>query len=65
MYQDLLMDIKVNDPEDGTKVAFSVNGTGQYSKINEKPVFKIGIPQGDDVITMDQLGEEFGGMGTY
>ncbi|MEK3772156.1 hypothetical protein MKY14_26910 [Paenibacillus sp. FSL R5-0887] len=65
VYQDLLMDVKVNDPEDGTKVAFSVNGTGQYSKINEKPVFKIGIPQGDDVITMDQLGEEFGGLGTY
>lgn len=65
VYQDLLMDIKVNDPEDGTNVAFSVNGTGQYDKINEKPVFKIGIPQGDDVITMDQLEEQFGSLGTY
>jgi hypothetical protein len=65
VYQDLLMDIKVNDPEDGTNVAFSVNGTGQYDKINEKPEFKIGIPQGDDVITMDQLEEQFGSLGTY
>jgi hypothetical protein len=65
VYQDLLMDIKVNDPEQGGNVAFSVNGTGQYSKINEKPQFKIGIPQGDDVITMDQLEEQFGSLGTY
>lgn len=65
VYQDLLMDIKVNDPEEGTNVAFSVNGTGQYSKINEKPEFKIGIPQGDDVITLDELEEQFGSLGTY
>ncbi|WP_339318131.1 hypothetical protein [Paenibacillus sp. FSL R10-2734] len=65
VYQDLLMDIKVNDPEEGTDVSFSVNGTGQYGKINEKPEFKIGIPQGDDVITMDQLEEQFGSLGTY
>lgn len=65
VYQDLLMDIKVNNPEDGTNVAFSINGTGQYDKINEKPEFKIGIPQGDDVITMDQLEEQFGSLGTY
>ena len=65
VYQDLLMDMKVTVPEDGTNVAFSVSGIGQYNKINEKPEFKIGIPQGDDVITMDQLEEEFGSMGTY
>lgn len=65
VYQDLLMDIKVSDPEEGTNVGFSVNGTGQYSKINEKAEFKIGIPQGDDVITMDQLEEQFGSVGTY
>lgn len=65
VYQDLLMDMKVTVPEDGTNVAFSVSGTGQYDKINEKPEFKIGIPQGDDVITMDQLEEEFGSLGTY
>lgn len=65
VYQDLLMDIKVSDPEEGTNVGFSVNGTGQYSKINEKAEFKIGIPQGDDVITMDELEEQFGSVGTY
>lgn len=65
VYQDILMDLKVNDPEDGTNVAFSVNGTGQFSKINDKPDFKIGIPQGDDVITMDQLEEQFGGLGAF
>ncbi|MFD2408281.1 hypothetical protein HQN87_31045 [Paenibacillus tritici] len=64
VYQDMLMDIKVNDPEKGENVTLSMNASNQYSKINEKQTFKIGIPQGDDVITLEELQQQFGGMGT-
>lgn len=65
VYQDLLMDIKVNDPDTSTKVGLSLTGSSQYSKINEKAEFKIGIPEGDAVITLDELQKQFGGLGTY
>ncbi|MCL6606179.1 MAG: hypothetical protein K6T94_25210 [Paenibacillus sp.] len=65
VYQDLVMDIKVTDPDKGTNVGLSMTGSNQYSKINEKPAFKIGIPQGDDVVSMEELQEQFGVMGTY
>lgn len=65
VYQNLVMDIKVTDPEEGTNVGLSLTGSNQYSRINEKPEFIIGIPQGDDVVSMEQLQEEFGVMGTY
>lgn len=64
VYQDMLMDIKVNDPDKGENVTLSMNASNQYSKINEKQTFKIGIPQGDDVITLEELQQQFGGMGT-
>lgn len=63
VYQDLLMDIKVNDPDKGENLSLSLNASNQYSKINEKQTFTIGIPQGENVITMDQLEQEFGSMG--
>ncbi|WP_151737977.1 hypothetical protein [Paenibacillus tengchongensis] len=62
VYQDLLMDIKVNDPEIGQNVGLSLTASNQYSKINEEQTFTIGIPQGDDVITLEELQNEFGGM---
>lgn len=65
VYQDMLMDIKVNDPEQGENIGLSLTASNQYSKINEKQTFKIGIPQGDDVITMEELQQQFGGLGTY
>jgi len=65
VYQDLLMDIKMTDPDAGTNVGLSVTGSNQYSRINEKPEFKIGIPQGDDVVSLEELEEQFGGMGAY
>lgn len=65
VYQDLLMDFKVNDPDKGENVSLSLSANSQYSKINEKQTFKIGIPQGDNVITMEELQKQFGGMGTY
>lgn len=65
VYQNLLMDIIVKDPEQGTNVSLSLTGSNQYSKVNEKQTFTIGIPQGDDVVTMEELQQQFGGMGTY
>lgn len=64
-YQELLMDIKINDPDQGENVGLSLTASNQYSKINEKQTFKIGIPQGEDVITMEELQQQFGGLGTY
>lgn len=64
VYQDLLLDIKMSNPEDKTNIGLSLTGSNQYSKINEKADFKIGIPQGDAVITMDQLQQQFGGAAT-
>ncbi|MEC0171371.1 DUF6612 family protein [Paenibacillus graminis] len=64
VYQDLLMDIKVNNPDKGENVSLSLTASNQYSKINEKQTFTIGIPQGDDVITMDELQQEFGSIGS-
>ncbi|MFC3750648.1 hypothetical protein [Paenibacillus sp. GCM10012306] len=61
VYQNLLMDFKVNIPEDNTNIGLSVTGSNQYSKINEKADFKIGIPQGDAVVTLDELQKQFGG----
>ncbi|AIQ26856.1 MULTISPECIES: DUF6612 family protein [Paenibacillus] len=65
VYQDMLMDIKVNDPEQGENVALSMTASNQYSKINEKQTFQIGIPQGEDVITLEELQQQFGATGTY
>ncbi|MNO09009.1 hypothetical protein D3C81_2319560 [compost metagenome] len=58
------MDIKVNNPDKGENVSLSLTASNQYSKINEKQTFTIGIPQGDDVITMDELQQEFGSIGS-
>ena len=44
--------------EDEVKLAFT--GSNTYTKINEKPEFKINIPTGDDVITMEELEEMMG-----
>ncbi|WP_019914437.1 DUF6612 family protein [Paenibacillus sp. HW567] len=65
VYQDLLMDFKVNDPDKGENVGLSVSASSQYSKINEKQTFKIGIPKGEDVITLEELQQQFSSLGTY
>lgn len=65
VYQDMIMDILVKDPELGENIGLSLTATNQYSKINEKQTFNIGIPQGDDVITIEELQQEFGGLSTY
>jgi hypothetical protein len=55
VYQDLNVNVEMNDPETKDNVKLSVTGYSQYSKINEKATFKIGIPTGDQVLTIEQL----------
>ncbi|WP_042202116.1 hypothetical protein [Paenibacillus camerounensis] len=64
-YQNLLMDVVVKNPEQGQNINLSLTGSNQYSKINEKQTFVIGIPQDGDVITMEELQQQFGAMSTY
>jgi hypothetical protein len=61
-YQDLVMDFEVNDPETNQEMKLALKGYNQYLNINEEQTFKIGIPSGDDVITMEQFEKEFGGL---
>lgn len=55
VYQKMVADmlIKPEDTKDEMKLAFT--GSNTYTKINEKPEFKINIPTGDDVITMEEF----------
>jgi glutathionyl-hydroquinone reductase len=55
VYQDLNANVELNDPTTKDNVKLSVTGYTQYSKINEKATFKVGIPTGDQVLTMEQL----------
>ncbi|MCJ8015191.1 hypothetical protein MUG84_26330 [Paenibacillus sp. KQZ6P-2] len=59
-YQNAVMDVEINDPETKDNMKLSMEMTNQYSKINEKQTFKIGIPKDSDVITMEQLQQEMG-----
>ncbi|MNW59302.1 hypothetical protein D3C74_372120 [compost metagenome] len=57
VYQKMVADvlIKPEDTKDEVKLAFT--GSNTYTKINEKAAFKINIPTGDDVITMQEFEE--------
>jgi len=61
-YQDVVMNVDFNDPETNENVKLAVKGSTQYTNINEKAEFKIGIPKDADVITMEQFEES---MGSY
>ncbi|MDP4099246.1 hypothetical protein OIN60_21240 [Paenibacillus sp. P96] len=63
VYQSLNAKLDFNDPETKQNVKLSVTGSGQYTKINEKQTFAIGIPSGDQVVTMDQLQEQMSKAG--
>ncbi|MFB5269122.1 hypothetical protein ACE41H_20365 [Paenibacillus enshidis] len=63
VYQSLNANVDFNDPETKENIKLSVTGSGQYTKINEKQTFVIGIPSGDQVITMDQLEQEMSNLG--
>ncbi|EHS59882.1 hypothetical protein [Paenibacillus sp. Aloe-11] len=55
VYQDLNANVEVNDPDTKDNIKLSVTGYTQSSKINEKATFKVGIPTGDQVLTIEQL----------
>lgn len=59
-YQDAIANVEMNDPETKDNVKLSMEVTNQYSKINDKQTFKIGIPKESDIITMEQLEKEMG-----
>ena len=57
VYQKIAADllIKPVDTKDEVKLAFT--GSNTYTKINEKAAFKINIPTGENVITMQEFEE--------
>ncbi|MMZ57346.1 hypothetical protein D1872_192700 [compost metagenome] len=55
MYQDLNANVEWNDPTTKDNVKLFVTGYMQYSKINEKATFKLSIPTGDQILTIEQL----------
>lgn len=65
VYQDMVMNINFKDPDSSQNIGLSLKGSNQYSRINEKPEFKIGIPQGDDVMTMEEFEQEMDSFGSY
>ncbi|OAB43615.1 hypothetical protein [Paenibacillus glacialis] len=59
-YQDVVMNIELNDPETKQDVKLALKGSSQYNKINEKQTFVIGIPEAANVLTMEQFQQAFG-----
>lgn len=60
VYQQMVMDAVFANPDTKENVKVALEGSSQYSKINEKQAFTLGIPTGADVVTMDQLQKEMG-----
>ncbi|WP_028591799.1 hypothetical protein [Paenibacillus massiliensis] len=60
IYQEMKANLEFNDAESQSNVKVAFTGTSQYSKINEKQTFVIGIPTGDDVITMEEFQQQTG-----
>lgn len=65
VYQELVMNVDFTDPETNDVVKLAIKGDTQYSKINEKQTFKIGIPKDADIVTIEQLEEAFYQMESY
>lgn len=61
-YQDIIMNVDFNDPESDENVKLAVKGSTQYTNINEKQEFVIGIPNDADVMTIEEFQES---MGSY
>ncbi len=59
-YQDVVMNIELNDPETKQDVKLALKSSFQYSKINEKQTFIIGIPAVGDVLTLEEFQKAFG-----
>ncbi|AOZ92775.1 hypothetical protein [Paenibacillus crassostreae] len=61
-YQDMALDFAVNDPETNQEMKLALKGYSQFLNINEAQTFVIGIPAAADILTMEQLEKEFGGL---
>ncbi|MCG7380904.1 hypothetical protein MH215_28385 [Paenibacillus sp. ACRSA] len=57
VYQKMDADLLIKQPDTKDEVKLAFTGSNTYTKINEKPAFKINIPTGDNVITMQELEE--------
>lgn len=58
VYQDLVLDLNIKDPESDENILIKAKGTNQYKNINQEQTFEIGIPEGDNLITMEQFEAE-------
>ncbi|HDT7699231.1 TPA: hypothetical protein RD491_002857, partial [Enterococcus faecium] len=54
-YQEAVIDVVFNDPDTSETINLALTGTNHYTKINETPEFVIGIPSGDNVVTMEEF----------
>lgn len=62
VYQDFKTKLTVNDPEQGMNVGLQLTATNQYSKIGEKQTFTLGIPKDEEVVTTQELQQQFGAL---
>lgn len=56
-YQEGNVDVIINDPDTNQTMNFAMTTSQHYKDINKTQQFKIGIPTGDDVVTMEQFQE--------
>ncbi|AWB42853.1 hypothetical protein DCC85_00430 [Paenibacillus sp. CAA11] len=61
VYQNLNGDLQFNDPDSDENIRISFEAKSTYTKINEKPEFKYGIPA--DALTMEQFQEAMSSVG--
>ncbi|XID91841.1 hypothetical protein ACF3MZ_25655 [Paenibacillaceae bacterium WGS1546] len=64
IYSDLTFGLAVDTEQDGS-FSMSIKVLNENTGINEEPKFEIGEPKSEDIITMEQLEAEFGGMGGF
>jgi hypothetical protein len=60
IYTDATVQASIESPE--TTGSFKVKVVSQISNVNEEAKFEIGQPKADEIITMDELQQQFGGM---
>lgn len=60
-YQEMNMDMAFSDPDTKDKIQLALQMKSQFTSINQKPTFSIGIPT--DVMTMDEFLQEMNALG--
>lgn len=56
-YSELNLNLDIT--QEGETATFGLKASGITTNINEEPTWEIGIPQGDDIITMQEIEEMF------